>query len=215
MSRTRPWTSVSPSRAGVSRTSTAPGPKGSTTRPSAASSLGAGADPLGLGGVELDHLGQQQGLARDAAVGHLGLHPLIDQALVGGVLVDDDHAVAGLGDDVGLVHLGPRGAERIVDGIEHLPARRVARDVVGRRDLPARARPVPRRRQDRAATAAVLAASAEGPAARLPRREAGALGSAVRGAASPAGPEAAKRRAGDGGRGAVAGAGQGMAQARR
>ncbi len=30
---------------------------------------------------------------------------------MGGVLVDDDDAVAGLGDDVGLVHLGPRGAE--------------------------------------------------------------------------------------------------------
>jgi hypothetical protein len=30
---------------------------------------------------------------------------------VGGVLVDDDDAVAGLGDDVGAVHLGPGGAE--------------------------------------------------------------------------------------------------------
>ena len=48
-------------------------------------------------------------------LGHRGLHPLVDQPLVGGVLVDDDHAVAGLGDDVGLVHLGPRRAQRIVD----------------------------------------------------------------------------------------------------
>jgi hypothetical protein len=81
--------------------------------------VGAGDDALGLGGVQLDHLGQQQGLAGDAAGGHLALHALVDQALVGGVLVDDDHAVAGLGDDVGLVHLGPGRAQREVDGIEH------------------------------------------------------------------------------------------------
>ncbi len=76
-------------------------------------------DPLGLGGVEFDHFGQQQGLACDAAGRHLGLHALIDQALMGGVLVDDDHAIAGLGDDIGLVHLAAGRAERIVDGIEH------------------------------------------------------------------------------------------------
>src|SRR5579863_8959780 len=35
------------------------------------------------------------------------------------MLVDDDDAVAGLGDDVGLVQLGAGGAEREVDRIEH------------------------------------------------------------------------------------------------
>ena len=36
-----------------------------------------------------------------------------------GVLVDDDDAVAGLGDDVGLVHLRPRRAEGVVQGVDH------------------------------------------------------------------------------------------------
>ena len=40
------------------------------------------------------------------------LQPLVDQALVRGVLVDDDEAVLGLRDDVGLVDLRPRRAER-------------------------------------------------------------------------------------------------------
>ena len=42
---------------------------------------------LGLGGVEFDHLGRQQCLTGDSALGHLRLHPLIDEAFVGGVLV--------------------------------------------------------------------------------------------------------------------------------
>ena len=37
---------------------------------------------------------------------------------MGGVLIDDDQAVTGLGDDVVGVKLAPRGAEGVVDGVE-------------------------------------------------------------------------------------------------
>ena len=53
---------------------------------------------------------------------------------MGGVLVDDDDAVAGLGQDIGLVHLGPRRAQRVVDGIEH----RGRRALLGDARLPVR-----------------------------------------------------------------------------
>ena len=45
------------------------------------------------------------------------LHALVDDALMRGVLVDDDQAVARLRHDVGLVHLRARGAERPLDQI--------------------------------------------------------------------------------------------------
>ena len=51
---------------GVARTSIAPGPKRSISRPSSASSAGALLEPVAVGLVELDHLGNQQRLARDA-----------------------------------------------------------------------------------------------------------------------------------------------------
>ena len=79
--------------------------------------LGARGDALGLGGVQIDHLGRQQGLAGHGPLGHLGLHPLIDQPLVGGVLIDDDQTVAGLGDDIVGVELAPRGAQGVVEGV--------------------------------------------------------------------------------------------------
>ncbi len=43
------------------------------------------------------------------------LHALIDEALVRGVLVDDDDGIARLRQDVGLVQLRARGAERPVE----------------------------------------------------------------------------------------------------
>ena len=49
--------------------------------------------------------------------GERRLQPLIDDALMRGVLVDHDHAVAGLRDDVVLVHLRARRAERPVDQV--------------------------------------------------------------------------------------------------
>ena len=77
--------------------------------------VGARDQPLDVGLVELDDLGDQQDLAGDAALLQRRLHALVDEPLVRRVLIDDDDAVAGLGDDVGLVHLGARGTERAVD----------------------------------------------------------------------------------------------------
>ncbi len=53
----------------------------------------------------LDDLGDQQGLRGDAIIRHLALEFFIDQPFVGGVLVDNDHPIGGLGDDVVLVDL--------------------------------------------------------------------------------------------------------------
>ena len=44
----------------------------------------------------LDDVGNQQGLPAHAALSHLPLHCLIDEALMRGMLVDDDHADLGL-----------------------------------------------------------------------------------------------------------------------
>ena len=59
----------------------------------------------------VDDLRDQQHLRLDA-LGDLPLQPFVDEALVGGVLIDDDEARLGLGNDVGLVDLGARRAER-------------------------------------------------------------------------------------------------------
>ena len=56
-----------------------------------------------------------------------GLEALVDDALVRGVLVDDDEAVAGLRHDIGLMQLRARGAERTVDQIRRRIEARVAR----------------------------------------------------------------------------------------
>ena len=60
--RRRAW----PSSAGASRTSTAPGPNGSTTRPSARQLVGARGERAGGGRVEIDHQRHQQDLPLDA-----------------------------------------------------------------------------------------------------------------------------------------------------
>jgi len=67
--------------------------------------------PRGVFGGHLHHLGDQQRLRGDARLGHLRLEPLVDKPLVRGVLIDDDHAMGGLRDDVVLVDLRPRGAQ--------------------------------------------------------------------------------------------------------
>ena len=64
--------------------------------------------------AQLDHFGQQQRLALHALGLELVLQPLVHQPLMGGVLVDDHHALVGLGHDVGLVELRARDAQRIV-----------------------------------------------------------------------------------------------------
>src|SRR5579883_1807869 len=50
--------------------------------------LGPRREPLHRGLLELDHLGDEQELARNAGRRHRILHTLVDQALVGGVLID-------------------------------------------------------------------------------------------------------------------------------
>ena len=114
-SRTRPCTSISPSIDGVSRTATAPGPKASITRPKRASSSARATKPRGVGLVEFDDLRDEQDLPRHAGLVDRRLHALVDDALMRGVLVDDDQPVAGLRHDIGLVHLRARGAERALD----------------------------------------------------------------------------------------------------
>ena len=79
--------------------------------------VGARQQPLDVGLVELDDLGDQQDLPRDAAALERRLHALVDEPLMRGVLVDDDQAVARLRHDVGLVHLRARGAERPVEQV--------------------------------------------------------------------------------------------------
>ena len=61
---------------------------------------------------DLDDGRYKQALTRDAAVGEHLLHALVDEALMGRVLVDDDHRGACLSDDIGLVDLRARDTER-------------------------------------------------------------------------------------------------------
>ncbi len=70
-----------------------------------------------VGGREVDHGGEQQGLGAHAGCGVevLAAQGLVGEAFVGGVLVDQDEAViGGGGEDVGVEHLGDRRAERVV-----------------------------------------------------------------------------------------------------
>ena len=174
-SRTSAPASISPSSDGVSRTATAPGPNGSIDEAVARKLLGAREQALDVGLVELDDLGDQQDLARDAGLLQRRLQPLVDEALVRGVLVDDDDAVAGLRDDIGLVHLRARGAERPVEQVGRrlgdLDARvgRRAADIEGRlrrfgkADGAAATRRAPPRIADAPASAPI-----PGPARRMP-----------------------------------------------
>ena len=104
--------SASRKAAGTSRTATAPGPKLSTTRPSRSSSRACSIRRVGIGGIQFDDRRDQQKLTGDARRRPLFLQPLVDEPLMGGMLIDDDDAVARLGDDIGVVHLRPRRAER-------------------------------------------------------------------------------------------------------
>ena len=63
-------------------------------------------------GIEIDDQWGQQHLPLDRALLALKLEPLVDDALMRGVLVDDDDAVSRLRYDVILVQLRPRRAKR-------------------------------------------------------------------------------------------------------
>ncbi len=69
-------------------------------------------DQRGGLGIEIHHHRGQQRLPFDCAPIALKLETLVDDAFMRGVLVDDDNAVARLGDDVIFVHLRPRRAKR-------------------------------------------------------------------------------------------------------
>ena len=55
----------------------------------------------------------QQRLRRNPVFGHLPLQPLVDKPFMGRMLVNDDHASVRLRDDVILMHLRPRRAQRV------------------------------------------------------------------------------------------------------
>ena len=119
--------------------------------------VGARHEPLDVGLVEFDDFRDQQDLPRDAGFVERGLEPLIDDALVRGVLIDDDEPVARLRHDIGLVDLRARGAERMIEKIGggrlgfgfFARIRRANRRQVRRRRRP----PAPLRRSRRRATA--------------------------------------------------------------
>ena len=97
----------------MARTSIARGPEALELEAHLGELGGARLEPVAGGLVELDHLGEQQRLAGDAAVRHRPAHPLEHQPLVGGVLVDEDQPVLGLGDDIGGGDLAAGDAERV------------------------------------------------------------------------------------------------------
>ncbi len=97
-----------PSIAGTSRTSTASGPKLSTTRPSSASSPAREATRSTSAGSRSTTSGISSGWRAMPPLAMRALHALIDEALMRGVLIDDDDAVGGLRDDIGLVQLRAR-----------------------------------------------------------------------------------------------------------
>ncbi len=69
-------------------------------------------DEIGLARRHLDDRRHEQRLAFRRAARARGFEALIDEALMRGVLVDDNDPVARLRHDIGLVDLRPRGAER-------------------------------------------------------------------------------------------------------
>ena len=96
------------------------------------------------------------------------LQALVDEALVGGVLVDDDDAVPGLGDDVGLVELRAGRAERMVDRLGRVGDRRhppAAGPRLGAAPVRRRRPAAPRRSRRRRRASAAVAGSAGAPPA--------------------------------------------------
>lgn len=93
------------------------GTEGLDLQPEAGQCVGFGEEEGGLGVAEFYDFGDKEGLGRDAIAGRLLFQRLIDEALMGGVLVDEDNPVFGLGDDVGAVQLRARRAQRTFGGL--------------------------------------------------------------------------------------------------
>ena len=109
--------SVSPSSDGVSRTATAPGPNDFDGEAEAGEFVGARHQAIHVALVEFHDVRDQQYLPFDAGLFQRRLHALVDEALMSGVLIHDDDAVAGLRHDIGLVKLGAGRAKRAVDKV--------------------------------------------------------------------------------------------------
>ena len=106
-----------PSSDGVSRTATAPGPKDSIASPNeASSSLRSNSRSTVASSISTI-----SGISRICRCTPFfaseAFNLLVDDALMRGVLVHDNEAVAGLRDDIGFVNLRPRRAERPVEQI--------------------------------------------------------------------------------------------------
>src|SRR5580692_81919 len=72
---------------------------------------------LDRGLVHFDDLRDQQDLPLHAVFGQRSLQPFVDDALMRGVLVNDNKTVAGLRDDIGLVNLRSRRAKWPVEQV--------------------------------------------------------------------------------------------------
>src|SRR6476661_7810657 len=114
--RTEPWQAmVAATWSSFSRRLTGP-PSSAISAARSASSPATSVLPSAAGtdrtSIEVDDLGKQQRLPRHLAALASRAHPFENKALVGGVLVDDDETVLGLGDDVGRGDLASRDSER-------------------------------------------------------------------------------------------------------
>jgi len=74
--------------------------------------IGGGFESVAIRLVEVDHLGDEQGLTRDFSALPGAFHPLEHQSFVGGVLIDDDQSVLGFGDNISRGDLAAGDPER-------------------------------------------------------------------------------------------------------
>ena len=94
----------------------APGPKLSRTSPSSAN-RGAASKPRDGGLVKFDDCRDEQQLPLRIAIRAGRFQALVDESFMRRMLIDDDEPVARLGDDVGVIDLRTRSAERCVERV--------------------------------------------------------------------------------------------------
>ena len=75
--------------------------------------FGVHCQPLDVVGGQVDDFGQKQHLGGQGPRMHRRLQRLVDQALMGRMLVDDDQRILRLSDDVVAMDLGAGGAKRV------------------------------------------------------------------------------------------------------